>query len=218
MPINATSRDSKICSGTFSPKENDMAMATRVYDDYSSALNAVHALQAAGVAGPDISILTTHPEDQLKDRIDSTDHRGEATGTGAGIGAVLGGSVGTLAGLGVMAVPGLGPIVAAGWLAAAVTGAIAGGATGGIIGAITQTGASEEEANIYAEGIRRGGTLLSVRSRDLTQFELNGILADVETDWSRRADAWRQDGWTGFDPSASPLSSDELRRERSRYR
>jgi hypothetical protein len=180
-----------------------MAIATRVYDDYSSALNAVHALQAAGVAGTDISVLTTHSESQLNEKVegDDNDHRREATrtGAGAGIGAVLGGSVGTLAGLGVMAVPGLGPIVAAGWLAAAATGAIAGGATGGIIGTITQTGASEKEANVYAEGIRRGGTLLSVRSRDLTQFELNGILADVDTDWSHHADAWRQDGWAGFD-------------------
>ena len=34
---------------------------------------------------------------------------------------------------------------------------------GGILGALTEAGVSEEDAQVYAEGVRRGGTLLTVR-------------------------------------------------------
>jgi hypothetical protein len=66
-----------------------------------------------------------------------------------------------------MAIPGVGPVVAAGWLAAttlgAVTGAVACGAAGGLIGALTDSGVPEEHAHVYAEGVRRGGTLVTAR-------------------------------------------------------
>ena len=68
-----------------------------------------------------------------------------------------------------LAVPGIGPVVGLGWLAAtavgAVTGAAVGAATGGLIGSLTEAGVSEQDAHVYAEGVRRGGTLLSVRAR-----------------------------------------------------
>jgi len=51
-------------------------------------------------------------------------------------------------------------VVAAGWLVAtaagAVVGAAAGGAAGGIVGALTNSGVPERQANVYAEGVRRG--------------------------------------------------------------
>ena len=75
----------------------------------------------------------------------------------------MGGTAGLPAGLGLLAIPGLGPVVAAGWLAATAVGAAAGAATGGIVGALTEAGVSEEEAHSYAEGVRRGGTLVSAR-------------------------------------------------------
>src|SRR6201988_4752355 len=94
---------------------------------------------------------------------DGVDDRAESAGKGAGIGAGIGGTAGLLAGLGLLAIPGLGPVVAAGWLAATAVGAAAGAATGGIIGALTEAGVSEEDAHTYAEGVRRGGTLVSAR-------------------------------------------------------
>ena len=54
-------------------------------------------------------------------------------------------------------------MVAAGWLVATAAGAAAGGLTGGIIGALTQAGVSDEDAQVYAEGVRRGGTLVTAR-------------------------------------------------------
>ena len=102
----------------------------------------------------------------LPDRdLDGTDDRTEGAAAGGGIGAAVGGTAGLLAGLGRMAIPGVGPVVAAGRLLPALTGAAAGGATGGIIGALSQQASiSDEEANVYAEGLRRGGALVSPRS------------------------------------------------------
>jgi hypothetical protein len=91
---------------------------------------------------------------------DGVDDRAEGAGKGAGIGAGLGGAAGLLAGLGLLAIPGLGPVFAAGWLAATAVGAAAGAATGGLVGALTEAGVSKEDAPLYAEGVRRGGTLV----------------------------------------------------------
>ena len=59
--------------------------------------------------------------------------------------------------------PGLGPVVAAGWLAAAAAGAASVGAAGGIIGLLAEAGVATNEAEVYAESIRRGGSFVSAR-------------------------------------------------------
>ena len=87
---------------------------------------------------------------------------------------MTGGALGALTGLGLMAIPGVGPIVAAGWLVATLTGAAAGAATGGVVGALTQMGVSSEEADVYAEGLRRGGAVVSARVPDADAPRLQG--------------------------------------------
>jgi hypothetical protein len=73
-------------------------------------------------------------------------------------------------GHGLLAIPGVGPVVAAGWLiataAGAATGAVVGGAAGGLVGSLTGAGVSERDAHFYAEGVRRGGTLVTARVDD----------------------------------------------------
>jgi hypothetical protein len=64
------------------------------------------------------------------------------------------------------------PRAAAGWLAATAVGA----ATGGVVGALTQAGVSEEDAHVYAEGVRRGGTLVSARVADVGRAHLDAVL------------------------------------------
>ena len=95
--------------------------------------------------------------------LDRVDDRRESADAGAAIGGTLGDVAGLLAGLGMLAIPGLGPVVAAGWLVSTVALGVSGGIIGGIIGALTQSGISEDEANAYAEGVRRGGALVVAR-------------------------------------------------------
>ena len=160
---------------------------SRLYNSYAEAQQAVRALEAAGVAHGDISIIASNADRLVQgtarqrqastfpDRdLDGKDDRAEAAGTGAGVGAAAGGTAGLLAGLGLMAIPGVGPVVAAGWLAATLAGAAAGAATGGILGALTQAGISNDDAQVYAEGLRRGGAVVSARVNDADACAASG--------------------------------------------
>jgi hypothetical protein len=149
---------------------------------------------------------------------DGTDDRAEGAAAGAGIGAGVGGTVGLLAGLGLLAIPGIGPVVAAGWLAAMAAGAAAGGATGGLIGGLTQAGVSDEDAQVYAEGLRRGGTLVTVRVPDADRARVEAILDRSAVNIRDRGAAFRKSGWKGFDPNAPVYTADQVRKERQLYR
>ena len=139
-----------------------MITLTKVYTDYDKARRAVRELEARGIPSADISLVANQHVSELHDDVTET----SGAGTGAGVGAMVGGAAGLLTGLGLLAIPGLGPVVAAGWLATTALGAVAGGATGGLLGALVGAGVPEEHAHVYSEAVRRGGTLLSVKTAD----------------------------------------------------
>ena len=196
---------------------------SRLYDNYTDAQRAVGRLEAAGVPHSEISIVANNSDNWFdakkkvdRDR-DGVDDRAEGAGKGAGIGAGLGGAAGLLAGLGLLAIPGLGPVVAAGWLASTALGAAAGAATGGLIGALTEAGISKEDAHAYAEGVRRGGTLVSARVAEGDRARLDGILNESAVNLRDRSAAWQKTGWKTFDPASQPYGAEEVRRERQLY-
>jgi hypothetical protein len=196
---------------------------SRLYDTYADAQQAVRGLEAAGIPHSDISIVANNSDnwystDNKVDRDrDGVDDRAESAGKGAGIGAGIGGTAGLLAGLGLLAIPGLGPVVAAGWLAATAVGAAAGAATGGIVGALTEAGISKEDAHVYAEGVRRGGTLVSARVPDADRARLEAVLDRSAVNLRDRSAAWQKSGWKTFDPASKPYGADEVRKERQLY-
>jgi hypothetical protein len=201
---------------------------SRLYNSYPQAREAVLNLEAAGVRSGDISVIASNADNwyaadprpgTFPDRnLDGKDDRGEAAGTGAGVGAAVGGAAGLLTGLGLMAIPGVGPVVAAGWLAATLAGAVAGSATGGIIGALTQAGVGKEESDLYAEGLRRGGAVVSARVSDADAARLQAVMDRSAVRVADRGVAYRKAGWTSFDPAATPYSPEQVRRERELYR
>src|SRR5215204_4943639 len=195
---------------------------SRLYDNYSHAQAAVGRLEAAGVPHSDVSIVANNSDNWFsgdrKDRDrDGVDDRAESAGKGAGIGAGLGGAAGLLAGLGLLAIPGLGPVVAAGWLVSTAVGAAAGAATGGLIGALTEAGVSEEDAHTYAEGVRRGGTLVTARVPESDRARFESILDQASVDIQNRRAMWQKSGWQRFDPQSQPYGVEEVRRERELY-
>lgn len=192
---------------------------SRLYNSYPDAAKAVKDLEAAGVPHADISLVANNSDEWYsndRDR-DGVDDRAEGAGKGAGVGAGVGGTAGLLAGLGLLAIPGLGPVVAAGWLAATAVGAAAGAATGGVIGALTESGLSKDDAEAYAEGVKRGGTLISARVPDADKAKLEAILDRSAVDVNVRRASWQKSGWTSFDPTAKPYSAEDIRKERSLY-
>jgi uncharacterized protein (TIGR02271 family) len=169
-----------------SPEKDESLMATisRLYKDYDTGARVVAELERSGIPHTDISIVSNNESGWFdRDRpsridrdADGTDDRVEGAATGAGIGATLGGVAGLLAGLGMLVIPGIGPVVAAGWLASTAAMAAAGGAAGGLMGALTQSGIGEREARAYAEGVRRGGTLVTVRVPDADRVRFKAIM------------------------------------------
>jgi hypothetical protein len=199
---------------------------SRLYNSHEDARAAVRALEDGGVAHGDISILASNADNWYSDRkvdtfpdrdLDGRDDRAEAAGAGAGIGATAGGTAGLLAGLGLIAIPGVGPVVAAGWLLATLAGAAAGGATGSIIGALTQAGVGKEEADVYAEGLRRGGAVVSARVPDNDGPRLQALMDRRAVNIAERSAAYRRGGWKSFDPGQRPYTADQIRRERDLY-
>ena len=186
-------------------------LISAMFDDYQAATNAVQRLKSAGIPSDDISIVGGNQEMRSGSAPLSTDE-GSAAGTGAATGAVVGGGAGLLAGLGLLAIPGLGPVVAAGWLASTLAGAAVGTAAGGLIGGLTEWGMSEEEAHGYAEGVRRGGTLVTARVEDAQIETAVQILdADGTVDMNERTEGWRREGWQGtFGMGDRPAGTDSL--------
>jgi hypothetical protein len=187
---------------------------SRVYDTYAQAERAVMDLEAAGVPSSDISLVANKYVSEDYEHVEDV----SATTTGAGIGGLVGGGAGLLAGLGLLAIPGLGPVVAAGWLASTAVGAVAGGAAGGLIGALVDVGTSEEDAHVYSEAVRRGGTLVTARTdqpRDLVEAALN---KHEPIDPAVRRREYETAGWKEFDPKAPAYKPDQSEIDRIRRR
>lgn len=171
---------------------------TRSYDSHATARSVVEQLEAAGVSSSAISVVGSDGK---------TDETNAAEG--AGIGAGVGGAAGLLAGLGMMAIPGVGPVVAAGWLASTAAGAVAGAAAGGLVGSFIKEGHDEDEANYYAETVRRGGTVVSVRTEPEHEAAVQAILdGATPIDRTARTAEYRKDGWNRFDENADPYVRD----------
>lgn len=191
-----------------------MTTVAGLFDNYDHALTALNRLQALGIDRANISIVANNADDRYiradhEARVAAADEVADDAAAGLGMGAFVGGAGGLLAGLGVIAIPGIGPVVAAGWLASAglgaVAGAAAGGAIGGLIGAMTVEGVPEHHAHVYAEGVRRGGTLVSARVEDEVAAEAQAILHEEgAVDLTAREQEYRKGGWAGFNPD-SPI-------------
>jgi hypothetical protein len=101
---------------------------------------------------------------------------------------------------------------------AAVGGGV-GAAAGGLVDALRHAGHTDEEANVYSEGVRRGGTLVSARVDESRVGEVEAVLdgnGGVSAD--TRGSDYRRAGWTRFDSAAAPYSAEEVERERDIYR
>ncbi len=170
-----------------------MRMIAHSYDTYDHAVRVVHALEAAGVPHDDISLMSGDKDRTIGTNIagDTAADTAKATGagTGATLGTVLGGGAGLLAGLGSLAIPGVGPVVAAGWLIATLTGAGVGAAAGGLLGSLTGAGVDEADAKGYAEHVKSGGTLVTVRATDQDAAQVEYILEHGEAQAAMAAPA-----------------------------
>ena len=151
----------------------------------------------------DIGMMARGSQGEVSGGAGTTGNRGDEVASGAlkgaGTGAAVGGVLGLVAGVASLAIPGVGPIIAAGPIASALAGAGIGAAAGGAIGALTNLGVPEDEAHYYAEGVRRGGTLVTVNaeSDEAATCAAQVMRKHGAADIDQRAAQWKERGWSG---------------------
>jgi len=196
-------------SGTFlhqvrQLEDERMKTISGLFDDRNDAMAAISDLLDRGVPRTDISIIANNAGDWYAENSENE----AGAEAGAGLGAIAGGAGGLLAGLGLFTIPGIGPVVGAGWLmtaaAGAAAGAILGGATGGFVAWLTGHGVNETDAHVFAEGLRRGGTLITARVSDDLVIATEAIFLKHSVDVAARRDRFARDGWARFDDHAPP--------------
>jgi uncharacterized protein (TIGR02271 family) len=190
-----------------------------LYDEISTAHEVVQHLVRNGFARDDISVIARDVDSQYSSYVDTrVDDDGNEVAEGAGIGAIIGGIGGLLVGLGALAIPGIGPVIAAGPIVAGLTGAGLGAVAGGVVGALVDMGLPEAEAERYAEGLRRGGALVTAQVADERVDEAMDIMdRHHPIDLKERTHTWQESGCQGFSSEADMLTSADIERERSLY-
>lgn len=153
-------------------------MVTGLFPDRTSAEAAYSAAEARGYTANDMNLAMS--DDTRKTHFSGTTagketELGNKAAEGAGIGGAIGGTVGAIAAAiaavgTTVALPGLG-LVIAGPIAAAIAGAGAGAASGGLIGALVGWNMPEERVKEYEEGMKKGGILMGLRTRDDSDAE-----------------------------------------------
>jgi hypothetical protein len=181
-----------------------MRTVVGLYDAREDARDTIENLFEAGFPRERISMATQHKGRKVRE--EERDRRADPpVGEEA-----LGGLSNLLIGLGTVSLPALGVIVAAGPLAGVLTG----GSNGGLVGGLVELGIPREEAEIYAEGVRRGATLILVQSDENQLNEARALMGRHHPiDIDRRSKDWRERGWQGYDNDGRPLDEREVEQE-----
>jgi hypothetical protein len=181
-----------------------------LYENFDTVLNVVEDLVEAGLPSDSISFAANDDSMEKYAPYLEENKIAEMGNVTAGEGAGFGAIVGSLIGLGMAVIPGIGPVIAAGPLVSALVGAAAGAVTGGIVAGLVDLGVPESEADVYAEGIRRGGVLLIVKAEDHWAEAAIDIMERYEpVNIEGKLQDWRQQGWSRFDNGDSPYIRSE---------
>lgn len=195
-----------------------------VFPDLESAHHAVHDLQAYGVPLDRVSILSHQSLEQVVEHTQSqsaADEGPDGIGQGVAMGAAGGAVAGAVVSLALAAVPGIGWILAAGpllsVLSTAAIGAGAGAAAGGLNAALSAQGLGDD-ADVFVEAVRRGGTVVMLEAASSDCDDIERIMGRHDlVDIDLAVERWREQGWTRFDPSAEPFSRAQSRAERDTH-
>jgi uncharacterized membrane protein len=168
-------------------------------DSFEEARELIDDLLDNGFSQEAIGLIAREPEfgdAQAAAREEQSDEQISGVTKGFGAGAAVGGVAGLVIGIAAFTIPGIGAVVAAGPIAAALAGIGLGALTGGVYGAIRNLGVPEEEATYYAEGVQRGGVLVTVETDDYDAERAKEVMyRHGAVDIQQRAEEWRNAGW-----------------------
>jgi len=193
-----------------------------LFDELRNAQGSVQELTESGFSRDDISILanevldddTNPPPDGIYHEAPDVEGATDVALIDVGKGAAVGGTAGFLLGLASLMIPGIGPVMAAGPIVAALSGACLGAAVGGIVGALADIGISHEHATYYAEGMRRGGTVVTVKTDEArAETAVDIMRRHHAVDMNDRVASWRRSGWNGYNTATETKLAEEADRE-----
>jgi len=186
-----------------------------LFPDFHTAREAVDALGDHGFGDNEVGLVARNRAVPGHEG-----HRNDLTPAAIAVesdprieGAVEGAAIGSLAGLALavaaLVLPGLGPVFVAGALGSLIAstgaGAAAGAVTGGLLGTLADLGVADEHAEVYAEGVKRGGVLVTVHASDERGPEARRLLYEHgAVDVEDHRDRWAEAGWDRFDTANPP--------------
>jgi hypothetical protein len=171
-------------------EESEMAKTViGLVQNTNEAQQVVDELLKSGFERDQIGILSTELAQQVAELAKNTRK-------GIGLGA-LGGLA--LAGV-TLLIPGVGTALAIGPAATLLAGGAIGAVAGGLIKALTARGMPEEKAHFYAEGVRRGGTLITAHAKTdaLAKRAVEILKKHGAKDIDTRSGEWKKLGWSGL--------------------
>jgi len=185
---------------------------TGLFDSFSNVVRAVDILRGCGFSRDEISVITHKNEtnemlSHAAARPNNTvDKRRLILPTDLDTFVVDGRS---------LFVRGVGWVAAAGPLALILAETTDETQSGDLIDALVAFDVSDEEAEYYAEGVRRGGTLLAVTAANhLAERAEDVLLLHGAVDTHQRIMRWRQQGWNNFSLTSAPYRVADIEWER----
>lgn len=183
----------------------------KTLDDANRGLDALYH---HGISNAQISVMAReHTLEVLAHEKELQQEASEGVMVGAVGGASFGLFAGLIAGIGSMFIPGIGPVIAGSTLATllgttaagAGIGAVAGGA---LLGSLVKMGISQDDAPIYAEGVKRGGILVTVDvPPEQVEVVTNALEAAGAVSIDSLRDKWHGEGWQQFDNTIEPTAA-----------
>lgn len=155
-------------------------LVTGLFKNRVAAEAAVDALLKRGYTRDDISVLMSDATHSKEFAVQARTHAADGAGIGGALGTAVGAVLAAIVAVGsTIFLPGINLFIA-GPLAAALAGAGAGAVTGGVIGALIGAGIPEYRAKVYEAGIREGGILIGVETRDGEEIEkVEQLMEDI---------------------------------------
>jgi hypothetical protein len=197
----------------------------RLYDSYADASRVIIALEVAGLSPSETGVISNNSDAWYQAPAESTNivplqKQGTSRETasdvkfeGTAIGAATAATAASLVTM--PALPGIGAVVGTGWVAVMLGNMGIGGVTGGLLGVLTNAGISEDDAHVFVEGLRRGGTLVAGRVAPGDVPRIEPIMNRSAVKLQERCQLYRRSGWQAFDPNATPYTADQVRSERA---
>lgn len=189
-----------------------MTTVVGLFKTTQDANKALEILKRQNLDESEISILAR--QEVLEDLgVNDTEKKSEvALGTmaGAASGATFGTFAGLFWGLTAIAVPGVGLVLSVGALAtilgSTIIGAGVGAAAGGLLlGALVKLGVPEEDAHLYAEGVKRGGVLVATQTDKEHAPQVAQLLREANAvDIDTLEDVLQDENWRYFEERPQP--------------